>query len=54
MAEFVDLDQVAGADQGRRDPEIGEIAGAEPQGRLLALVPGEPLLQRRERAGCCR
>lgn len=49
MAEFVDQDQVARADEGRRNAEIGEIARAEDEGGLLALVPGEPLLQRRER-----
>ena len=48
MRQLVDQHQVGGADQGRDDARIGQIAGAEDAGGLRALHPGEAALQLRE------
>ena len=51
MGQLVQQDEVAAPGQGRGDAEIGEIAAAEDQGGLGALVPREPRLQRAEMRG---
>src|SRR6516164_4002393 len=45
MGQFVDQNEVVGADQRGNDAEIGEIARAEDTGRLHLLEPGEPRFQ---------
>ncbi len=42
MRQFIDEDQIVGADQSRNDAGIGEVARAEHASRLAALEPRQP------------
>ena len=45
MGQFVDQNEIVGADQRGDDAKIGEVARAEDASRLHLLEPGEPRFQ---------